>query len=107
MEAGNKSGPNIMKVHLLAAMISLSLGLAILGFWAISGASMVTQYQVAVTEIEEDEFGDEIETTVMKDQFQFGLLPDKGYDGAAPLSGGLFLIGIAVFFIGRRKEKKQ
>jgi hypothetical protein len=43
---------------------------------------MVTQYQVATVVVEEDEFGDAIERTVMVDQFRFGLLPDKFYDGA-------------------------
>ncbi len=64
---------------------SFAVAGAILVVWLAAGAHFVTQYEVPVTRTETDEFGDEIERTVMKEQFQFGLLPDRGYDGAAPL----------------------
>ena len=74
----------------------------VFSYWAYSGANMVTQYQVQETVVETDEFGDEIERTRMKDQFQFGLLPDKPYDGAVTLGGlpgglGVVLILLSVF----------
>lgn len=104
MEAGSKQGPKISP-HKSAALVSALAAVAILGLWVFSGASLVTQYQVAQTEVIADEFGDEVEITTMVDQFQFGLLPDKGYDGALPLSGALLAIAGVLFFLGRRKEE--
>jgi hypothetical protein len=98
------------RVLLVAGVISFVLAGSVLGVWYAQGATRITQYQVATVEVEQDEFGDEIETTVMKDEFQFGLLPDKGYDGAGPLAGGFSALGIALLaFLGirRRKEVKD
>lgn len=67
---------------LLVGIVAATLEAATLVAWVAGGAHMVTQYQVATVVVEEDEFGDSIERTVMVDQFRFGLLPDKFYDGA-------------------------
>ena len=103
MEVGSNQGPKLSP-HMAAAMISVVCAVLVFGVWASTGASVVTQYQVATTEVSTDEFGDEIEVTVMADQFQFGLLPDKGYDGALPLGGGLLLIGAVMFVAGKRRR---
>jgi hypothetical protein len=81
------------------------IGLAALLFWLQAGAHMVTQYQVAEVQQVEDEFGDDMEQTVMVDRFQFGLLPDRGYDAALPWMivglGG----GFACVFLGIRRRR--
>lgn len=104
MEVGSKQGPKFSP-HSAAAAVCLACAVLVMLVWAGSGASMVTQYQVATTEVSSDEFGDEIEVTVMKDHFQFGLLPDKGYDGALPLSVGLLLVGGGMFYVGKRRRE--
>lgn len=100
MEAGSDGAR--WKYSGIAAIV---IALLVLGYWGLSGASMVTQYQVATVEVNTDEFGDQIETTVMADEFQFGLLPDKGYDGALPLGGGFLALGVGLLFLGRRRKK--
>jgi MYXO-CTERM domain-containing protein len=82
-----------------------ALAVLVLVFWAISGAALVTQYQVATTQQVEDEFGDLVEKTVLEEGFKFGLLPDKGYDGAAPIAGGLGAVAGALFFLSRRRRE--
>ncbi len=99
--AAGRSGPGLW-----LALLGLVLVVAVGGYWAASGAKMVTQYQVAVTVVEEDEFGDAIERTVMQDEFRFGLLPDKWYDGAIVwlgLGGGLVGLGVVLEFLRRRR----
>lgn len=102
MATGNN--PPKISPHYLAASICFGCALLVLAIWGFSGAPMVTQYEVAQEQTTVDEFGDEITTTEMVEQFQFGLLPDKGYDGALPLSGGLLLVGGALVFIGKRRR---
>ncbi|MFB6350614.1 MAG: hypothetical protein ABEN55_22770 [Bradymonadaceae bacterium] len=77
MEAGNSDSSKWPK---FVGVGSMGLAAVVLVAWLASGAHIVTQYQVPVTVTETDEFGDKIERTVMKDQFRFGLLPDRGYD---------------------------
>lgn len=96
--SGNKS-------LMAAAILFFALSTGVLGYWQYVGGAMVTQYQVAVTVSEEDEFGDVIERTVMQDQFQFGLLPDKGYDAALPWVVGLDLIGVAFLIMYLRSRR--
>ena len=88
----------------VAGGVCLLVALAVMMIWFIGGASMVTQYQVMQTEVVEDEFGDEVEREALVDQFQFGLLPDKGYDGAAPLAGFFAVLGGGLLFAARRKK---
>jgi hypothetical protein len=95
---GNKS-------LLAGAILFFALSVGVLGYWQSVGGAMVTQYQVAVTISEEDEFGDVIERTVMQDQFQFGLLPDKGYDAALPWFIGFDLIGVALLIMYLRSRR--
>ncbi|MFW5967610.1 MAG: hypothetical protein ACOCV2_08840 [Persicimonas sp.] len=82
------------------------LAAVVAGVWVAHGAKFVTQYQVQETVVEEDEFGDEIERKEMVDRFRFGLMPDKGYDGAAPVGGGLLAIGVALMWVDRKRRKK-
>lgn len=44
---------------------------------------------------------DELDEEVIREA-QFGLFPDRGYDGAAPLAGFLLILGVALLFVGRR-----
>lgn len=79
--------------------------IGVFGYWYASGAAMVTQYEVATTVTEEDEFGDAIERTVMTPQFRFGLLPDRGYDSASTVGGGLGALGVILLVVGRRSRR--
>lgn len=81
--------------------------LATLGVWWAAGSHFVTQYQVAETVIEEDEFGDAIERTEMRDEFRFGLMPDRGYDGAAPIALFFLLAAGGCGGMGWRQLGKQ
>jgi hypothetical protein len=91
------------------------IALGVMGYWVSEGSHFVTQYEVPVevTEVLEDEFGDEIETTrtVFKEDFRFGLMPDeRGFDGAAPLAGGaafLGLIFLALAWFRRRRPEES
>ena len=60
-----------------------------------------------VVEMAERE-GAEIETReeVIREA-QFGLFPDRGYDGAAPLAGFFFILGVALLIVGRRMSSAQ
>lgn len=91
----------LKRIGLVLAILSVG----VMAFWAVSGTSFITQYQVATTQTVEDEFGDVIETTVLEDQFQFGLLPDRGYDGAAPIAGGFGALAGLCFFLALRRRK--
>lgn len=91
----------------LLAGVSAGIFVLVLGFWVVSGAGLVTQYQVAVTETIEDEFGDAVEQTVLEDQFRFGLMPDKGPDGALPYLGFFGLAAVGFFVLGVRKDKNS
>jgi hypothetical protein len=87
----------------LAAACAIA-ALLVLGVWAALGAAIVTQYEVAAEVVEQDEFGDEVTRTVMMPQFRFGLLPDRGYDGALPLAGGFGGLAFVFFFLSRRQR---
>ena len=96
------SAPKTLKI---VGGVFLFAAAAVLVVWFVSGAKMVTQYQVETTVVEIDEdFGDEVERTVMEDRFQFGLLPDKGYDAAAPLMAFFGVLGLLCLFLARRKD---
>jgi len=87
------------------ALVCLVAALAVTGAWLAMGGHFVTQYQTAQTVEEQDEFGDTIERTVMVDDFQFGLMPDKGYDAALPYiaaGGGGFVFFL---FLGLRARR--
>ncbi|MFP4600586.1 MAG: hypothetical protein ACLFVJ_20190 [Persicimonas sp.] len=105
METGDDKSDRRTHPMKTAGIIALGAAGAVLAAWLFLGAHMVTQYQVGVTEIETDEFGDEVETTVMEDRFRFGLLPDQGYDGAAPWSGGLALVGVSLLVAARLRPR--
>ncbi len=83
-------------------------GLGVFGYWASQGAHFITLYEVPKTTVEEDAFGDKVERTKMVEQFRFGLMPDKPYDGALTLGGGPLGVGIALvvasFVVGNKDE---
>lgn len=80
----------------------------VFGYWTASGSHFVTQYQVETTVVEEDEFGDEIESTEWVDEFQFGLLPDADENpvtGAAVLGGVPAGLGVVLLMLAGAKAK--
>ena len=81
----------------------LALAGAVLLYWGLNGAHRITQYQVMETYEEVDpDFGDTITRERLVDQFRFGLLPDRGYDGAAPLALFFGLTGGGLLWWYRR-----
>ena len=42
----------------------------------------------------------------MADEFRFGLTPDKGYDGALPIGGGLGGLGLVLLVVGVVRGRK-
>lgn len=107
MERGSEASSGRRTGAFWGGVICLLAVALVVGVWVAHGTKFVTQYQVQETVVEEDEFGDEIERKEMVDRFRFGLMPDKGYDGAAPLGGGLLAVGIALMWLDRRKRKKR
>lgn len=91
----------------IAGIVLIVLGLGVFGYWGATGAEPVTKYKVPKVETTVDDFGDEVEKTVMVDEFRFGLLPDAGYDGALPVGGGLGGLGIALVVIDLLKRRKE
>ena len=91
----------------IAGIILIVLGLGVFAYWGATGAPFVTQYQVAKTTVEEDDFGDQVEKTEMVDEFRFGLMPDKGLDGALPLGGVPIGLGVALLIGGVLLKRKQ
>ncbi len=91
----------------IAAIILFVLSLGVVGAWAAMGAHMVTQYQV-LTEVPgpPDDFGDATTTSKMVDKFQFGMLPDKPWDGAITWIVLLDGLGAALFVVDAMKRKK-
>ncbi len=88
-------------------VVFLVVAAGVFGYWQLSGGYFVTQYQVEQTVVEEDEFGGEIERTVMEDEFRFGLMPDKPYDGAITLGGlpgGLAVVLLILAALKKRNE---
>lgn len=100
----NLSNPKVLKI---AGAILLAMAVAVMAYWGVSGAKMVTQYEVRTTVVEQDEFGDEVERERMVEQFQFGLLPDRGYDAAAPLAAGLSFLGLALLAAAHLKRRRD
>ena len=90
----------------IAGIILIFLGLGVFGYWGATGAEPVTKYQVAQKVTTTDDFGDEVTSLVMKDEFRFGLLPDKGYDGALPVGGGLAGLGVVLLVAGVMRSRK-
>lgn len=76
--------------------------------WLATGAHFATQYQVAIEETVEDEFGDAVTRTRMEDGFRLGLLPDRPWDGAGT-NGFVFLVlgGVAWWARRRRPSARQ
>ena len=90
------------------AVVVLFLSLGVFAYWGLTGAHVATQYQVATEVTEEDEFGDSVTKTVMKDEFQFGLTPtDKIVDAALPLGLGLAVLGSVLFLIDLKTRKRR
>ena len=85
----------------------LLAAVAVVVAWQVAGGHFVTQYQVEKTVVEEDEFGDEIERSVMEDEFRFGLMPDRGYDAAAPWFGFFFVVGMGLIVVGFVRSRKE
>ena len=92
---------------MIAGIVLIVLGLGVFGYWGATGAEPVTKYKVPQVVVEEDDFGDKVEKTVMVDEFKFGLLPDAGYDGALPVGGGLGGLGIALVVFDLLKRRKE
>ncbi len=101
------SQSNLPKTLTIAGGACLVVALAVLATWVALGAHPITQYQVETIVVEEDEFGDEMERAVMQDEFRFGLLPDKGYDAAAPLMAVFGGLGLVLLFVARRKSSNE
>lgn len=93
------------RVLRLLGLLFLLDAVIVFGFWGATGAAIVTQYEVPVEIEEEDEFGDVVTRTTMIEQFRFGLLPDRGYDGALPLGGGAAAIGVAFLLVARSRAR--
>ena len=91
----------------IAGIVLIVLGLGVFGYWGATGAAQVTKYQVPKVEVEVDDFGDEVEKTVMVDEFTFGLLPDAGYDGALPVGGAPLGLGFALIVFDLLKRRKE
>lgn len=96
------------KILLAAGIVFVIAAAGVFGYWANSGSHFVTQYQVEHTVVEEDEFGDEIETTEWRDEFQFGLMPDADENpvtGAAVLGGVPGGLGVVLLILAAVKAK--
>ncbi len=91
----------------IAGIVLIVLGIGVFGYWGATGAEPVTKYKVLKTKVEVDDFGDEVETSEMVEEFRFGLLPDAGYDGALPVGGGLGGLGIALVIVDLLKRRKE
>ncbi len=93
----------------IAGIILIVLSLGVFGYWGASGAHFTTQYKVLEKVTTEDDFGDKVTTEQLVDKFQFGMMPDAGYDGALPIGGGLGGLGFAliVLDIMRRRKEEQ
>ena len=91
----------------IAGIILIVLGLGVFGYWAATGAEPVTKYQVVEETVTTDDFGDEVTSKTMKDEFRFGMLPDKGYDGALPVGGGLAGLGVVLLIAGVVRSRKN
>lgn len=90
----------------IAAIILFVLSFGVVGAWAAMGAHPVTHYQVPVETEVEDEFGDKTKVTKMVDKFEFGMLPDKPWDGALTWIVLLDGLGAALFVVDAMKRKK-
>jgi hypothetical protein len=90
----------------IAAIICFVLSAGVISAWAAMGAHPVTHYQVPVEMEIEDEFGDKQKVTKMQDKFEFGMLPDKPWDGALTWILVLDGLGTALFVVDMMKRKK-
>ncbi|MEC9399406.1 MAG: hypothetical protein VX475_17395 [Myxococcota bacterium] len=112
----------------IAGIILIVIGLGVFGYWGanyekppesytqeaydkgeIPKAVWTTRYEVPVTTEVEDDFGDVVKSTEFKEHFQFGMMPDKPWDGAASMGGGPLGLGLALivlsFVMGGKKEE--
>ena len=87
-------------------IVLILLAIGVFGYWGANGAHFATQYQVQKTKTIEDDFGDKVEQKYMADEFRFGLTPDKGYDGALPIGGGLGGLGLVLLVVGVVRGRK-
>lgn len=91
----------------IAGIILIVLGLGVFGYWGVSGAHFTTQYKVLEKVTTTDDFGDKVTTEQLVDKFQFGLTPDKGYDGALTAGGIPLGIGIVLLIAGVMRGRKE
>jgi hypothetical protein len=90
----------------IASIVLFVLSMAVLGGWAAMGAHPVTHYQVPMEKTVEDEFGDKTTVTELVDKFEFGMLPDRPWDGAIVWIGLLDGLAVALFAADMVKRKK-
>lgn len=102
----NKKLDSAYLVFLVVGCLGLFSAAKVMGIWYVMGGHGTTQYEVMVTHVETDDFGFETEIEVWEEQFQFGLFPDKGYDGAAPLAGGFGALGLGFLLMAWRRRRK-
>ncbi len=101
---------NLPSARLLAVfgLVFLVAGGGVFGYWASSGMPFVTQYKVEETVVEEDPFGDEIESTEWVEGFKFGLIPDTDENpvtGAAVLGGAPVGFAVVLFVLAGLKAR--
>lgn len=97
--------PSVRALTVAGIVLLVAAG-GVFGYWAASGAHGVTQYEVKETVVEVDEFGDEIERTQWRDEFRFGLFPDRGYDAAATLGGTPAVLGVLLLILAGIKSSR-
>ncbi|TVR04683.1 MAG: hypothetical protein EA398_01625 [Deltaproteobacteria bacterium] len=88
----------------IVALALWGLAVVMLVVWLATGRHFVTQYQVAVEVVVEDEFGDAITTTELRDQFRPGLLPDRPWDGLGTNALLLVVLGGGLLVASRRRR---
>ena len=84
----------------IISIISIVLALVVSTWWIADGAQIYSKDQRKETvKVKDEIFGTETETIKYVDDFQLGLLPH-----AAPVIGGLVLIGLFGFLKARRQN---
>jgi len=91
----------------IASAICFVLAAGVMGYWVAEGKHFVTQYEVATEVTEVDEFGDEMTRTVLEEKFQFGLMPDKWIDAAAPLALAASGAGVGFLVLGYVMRRRR
>jgi hypothetical protein len=94
------------------SLVCIGLAVAVMAVWVLKGAHMTAKNEIFVAakpvldkdgKPVVDDFGDpKIEPAKHipnPDKYPFGLV-----DGAAPIAGALFGLGLVIFVVGRRKE---